>query len=312
MRNLPDDFSPDEYLLLNPDVAEAGIDAADHYRSYGAAEGRLYKRPPGTVAESIANRFIMTAPSSQNIIDLFEGEWSSAMPLASGLVSRPGHAQLFNDDRIHWAADRLGPFVDRTVLELGPLEGAQSFMLQHYGAKEVIAVEANAGAFLRCLCVKEIFGLDRVRFLLGDFGQYLEASERQFDAIIASGVLYHMTDPVALLQQIVAHTDKVMLWTHYYDELAILDRADRQLFISDRGVDQLLGKYRGVRKLYAQEALDWKGFSGGTNTHTIWLEQASILEFFRDSGFERIEVKFDQKDHPNGPAFAVCAERVKN
>ncbi|RYE51239.1 MAG: class I SAM-dependent methyltransferase [Hyphomicrobiales bacterium] len=310
MRDLPDDFSPGEYLLLNPDVEKAGVDPTDHYRRYGALEGRPYRRPRGTVAQSIADRFIMTAPSPQNIVDLFEGEWSTAMPEASGLVSSPGRAQLFNDDRIHWAADWLGPFVDRTLLELGPLEGAHSFMLQQYGAKEVISVEANAGAFLRCLCVKEIFGLDRVRFRLGDFGQYLAASDRQFDAIIACGVLYHLTDPVALLQQIAAHTDKVMLWTHYYDKLAILDRADRHLFVSDRGVDQLLGKYRGVRKLYAQEALDWKGFSGGVNTHAIWLEQASILNFFRDAGFGRIEVKFDQKDHPNGPAFAVCAERV--
>jgi hypothetical protein len=42
-RPLPADFDPDSYYALNPDVALAGIEAADHYLSNGKAEGRRYK-----------------------------------------------------------------------------------------------------------------------------------------------------------------------------------------------------------------------------------------------------------------------------
>lgn len=41
--NLPDDFNPDAYYRLNPDVAGAKLDAAQHYLSHGRAEGRRYR-----------------------------------------------------------------------------------------------------------------------------------------------------------------------------------------------------------------------------------------------------------------------------
>ncbi|SIO58966.1 Macrocin-O-methyltransferase (TylF) [Burkholderia sp. GAS332] len=41
---LPADFDAEEYLDLNPDVRKAGMDAAEHYLSYGHSEGRSYKR----------------------------------------------------------------------------------------------------------------------------------------------------------------------------------------------------------------------------------------------------------------------------
>ncbi|WP_454824717.1 class I SAM-dependent methyltransferase [Paraburkholderia xenovorans] len=40
---LPDDFNPKKYLAANPDVAAAGIPAADHYLSYGWKERRRLK-----------------------------------------------------------------------------------------------------------------------------------------------------------------------------------------------------------------------------------------------------------------------------
>ncbi|MEM7236356.1 MAG: TylF/MycF/NovP-related O-methyltransferase [Pseudomonadota bacterium] len=39
---LPGDFDPRAYLLLNPDVAAAGVDAAAHYLAHGVYEGRAY------------------------------------------------------------------------------------------------------------------------------------------------------------------------------------------------------------------------------------------------------------------------------
>jgi hypothetical protein len=39
---LPPGFDPEFYLRANPDVAEAGMDAATHYLRFGRAEGRAY------------------------------------------------------------------------------------------------------------------------------------------------------------------------------------------------------------------------------------------------------------------------------
>ena len=170
---------------------------------------KLGERTPAVSSGSFEHRverYAVGVPSAQAVLDLFDGEWSSAMPPDSSLVTRPGHAALFDDARIHWAAGRLGGFQGRTVLELGPLEGAHSYMLQRLGASSVAAIEANTRAFLRCLCVKEIFGLDRVCFELGDFVSYMEEDKHSFDIVIACGVLYHMRDPIRVLE-LVAQRD---------------------------------------------------------------------------------------------------------
>jgi len=306
---LPADFDPAIYLELNPDVAKAGDDAALHYLSHGIKEGRRYRHNSqefSAALTGVANRFCSNPPKAQNIVDIFDGEWSSAMPTAD-LAARPGHAQLFDDHRIKFAQETIGPFGGMTLLELGPLEGAHSYMLHGYGAN-VVAVEGNQRAFLRCLCVKEIYGLSRVRFMLGDFVEYLETSGPTFDAVIACGVLYHMTNPLRLLRAIVRRTDRVMLWTHYYDDKLISKRSDAHLFSIDENTRELLGPYDGMRKSYAQEALDWSGFSGGQEAHAIWLRRESIGQFFRDHGYEVIEGR-DEPDHPNGPCITLCARR---
>jgi hypothetical protein len=42
-RNLPRSFNAEAYLLANPDVAAAGVDAGSHYMQYGWREGRKLK-----------------------------------------------------------------------------------------------------------------------------------------------------------------------------------------------------------------------------------------------------------------------------
>ena len=130
----------------------------------------------------LVSRFIDLDPSRQAALDLFEGEWSSAMLKGSGVTSRPGRADLFDDPRLHWAAQMLAPVERSRVLELGPLEGAHSYMLQRMGAASITAIKANTRAFLKCLCIMEVFDLSRVRYELGSFVPYLARCDR-FDIL---------------------------------------------------------------------------------------------------------------------------------
>lgn len=41
--DLPPDFDPEAYLLLNPDIASAKLDPAEHYRRHGRTEARTYR-----------------------------------------------------------------------------------------------------------------------------------------------------------------------------------------------------------------------------------------------------------------------------
>ena len=314
-------FNEDQYLAANPDVAAAVMrngftSGLEHWNAFGKKEGRqlcLAKDPTSSSSNDlphymVEDKFVTVAPNAQNIIDLFQGEWSSKMPVDSQLISRPGHANLFDDHRVLWMEKELGPVNGMNIIELGPLEGAHSYMLEHLGAQSITAIESNTRAFLKCLCVKEVFNLKRVDFRLGDILPYLGTLENA-DLIFASGILYHMIDPLRLLNLICSKTDKFFLWTHYYDETVISQRADYGLFDRLSNIDS--SEFIGSKRLYPEAALSWKGFSGGADSYAVWIERNSLLSFIDKEGFE-VKINFDLPDHPNGPAFAICATRPSN
>lgn len=273
---------------------------------------RRRKSAPPVIAPQggILDAYCMQPPGPQQVLDIFKGEWSSAMPAGSGLQTQPGRAPLFEDDRVTWAVAQAGGVRGKRILEIGPLEGGHSTMLERAGAAEVVAVEANTRSFLKCLCVKEVFGLRAVRFHLGDCMAFMERDPGGWDMVFASGILYHMQDPMHFLALLPKMAPKLLLWTHFYDERIV------------RGTPALAHKFgplqRGTRDGHGfefveqsyKEALQWSGFCGGSATTSLWLTRETILGFLRHLGYGRIEVSFETPDHPNGPAFAVYAERT--
>jgi hypothetical protein len=252
---------------------------------------------------------VLRYPSPQNIVDLFAGEWSSRLPPGSGLMSG-GEADLFTDERVRWADRVLGPMAGMKLLELGPLEGGHSYMMHWLGVQSITAIESNARAFLRLLAVKELFGLSSLHPMLGDCIAYLtEDTERRFDMVFASGVLDLMPEPLRLLDLICRAGDRLFLWTHYFDPVIVSARHDADIF--RRPETCVLDDYRclGARRKYPEDALNWRGFSGGAHPYATWLSRDGILNFLRHRGMTNVQIGFDHPDHPNGPAFAVAASR---
>lgn len=155
----------------------------------------------------------MEAPSTQNALSLFEGEWTSAVP--GGYLS--GTAALFDDHRVHAIGKNIGGFLGKSVLELGPLEGGHSIMMAEYGASSILSIEANSRAFLKCLIVNSIFKRTNIDFVLGNFDLFLEDNTR-FDFILASGVIYHCENPVKTIVNMCRSSDCIGIWSHYYSE----------------------------------------------------------------------------------------------
>src|SRR5262249_30779338 len=71
--------------------------------------------------------------------------------------------------------------------------------------------------YLKSLVTKEILGL-KAHYLLGDFNHYLAETEDRYDLVFASGVLYHMVDPIFTLYLISRVTPRVFIWSHYIPE----------------------------------------------------------------------------------------------
>lgn len=253
-------------------------------------------------------RYVTSAPSPQNAIDLFKGEWWSALPEPfAGLEA--GHLGIFSDARLTWALGELGDLNEATVLELGPLEGAHSYMLERAGAASVMAIEANPRAYLKCLVVKEILGLTRTHFLLGDFVEYLRNNPPRFSAVCASGVLYHMREPMELLALMSKITDRLFLWTHYYD--AELVRRNRTLL--RRFTEEFEREYEGLPyRLFRYQYWGSFGtdrFCGGSRPYAQWMRREDIMAALKQFGFNSIRTNFETPEHPDGPAFALVALR---
>jgi hypothetical protein len=251
--------------------------------------------------------YVVTLPSAQNAIDTLPG-WNQTFPPEVGVTA--GGMALYNDPRILWAIEQFGDLAGRRVLEVGPLEAWHTVMLDRHGPAVLDAVEANRLAFLRCLVVKEIMGLAHARFHLGDCQLWLEQREERYDLIVASGVLYHMEDPVRFLQAMAARTDSLFLWTHYVDDVAMpQDDPRRGAFVGSPEISETLGV---TVKLYPRSYMGaWQSsaFCGGTHDLHRWMERTSLIELLKALGFSDVRIAHDQPDHAFAPAFCIYAAR---
>jgi SAM-dependent methyltransferase len=252
------------------------------------------------------HKFELRPPHPQNAVDIFAGKWASALSeVLPGVVSTPGHAPLFlADDRPRMAAQSLGTpdgrFDHMSILELGPLEGAHSYQLELLGAREILSVEANIEAFLKCLIVKEIVGLNKTRFLLGDIMGFFGTCDQRFDLIFCCGVLYHMVDPLALLYEVATHTDRVYLWTHYYLEDKTPPRLKAEVERFGMTANYYSLKYENV---------DLGTFYGGNAPLSCWMEKEHTIAALQHFGLNKISIINDTIDAASGPSFSLTASR---
>ena len=261
-----------------------------------------------TDASRILDAYVHTAPSAQNAVDIMKGEWASRFPCAAGATIQAGQIPLFEDSRIDWAIRELGGVRGLHVLELGPLEGGHSYMLERNGAASVLAIEANTRAFIKCLITKEVLGLEKVKFSCGDFREYLAGTTEQFDMILASGVLYHMRDPVRLVAELAQHTRRLYLWTHYWDPMLLSNPGLRHKFPSHAPAETLGFKHTLYRQEY-QASLDHRGFCGGSDSFSHWLNRAELLSSLSYFGFTDVRIGHEQREHPNGPCLGIIASK---
>lgn len=253
--------------------------------------------------------YVLEPAAAANAIRLYEGSWSSKVP---GFPEFSGPVDLFNDERISWAIEHLPSLKGKRVLELGPLEGGHTAMLEAAGA-HVTAIESNREAFARCLVVKNELQLS-ARFVLGYFTTSPLLSEA-WDVVFASGVLYHMSDPIALMTKVSRCAPHVYFWTHYWsdDETAWAEHLKplrSTKWRVDRAVQEDVGG-KLVRKIPQSygDALTWSGFCGGPEEGSYWMDRSGILTTLGVLGYDKVSIGHDVTTHPNGPSFSVFASR---
>jgi hypothetical protein len=170
------------------------------------------------VAPTTFDSYVVAAPSSQSAIDAVSG-WTDFIPAAD-----PEEARA-SDRSIDWAIECFGSLEGRDVLELGPRDGADTVALDRAGAR-IDAIEPNRMAFMRCLVTKELLGLTRARFWLGDMVQWLENAEKTYDLVVASDSLVQIENPSRLVELIARRASAAYIRIPLADAL-LSDRAPK-------------------------------------------------------------------------------------
>jgi SAM-dependent methyltransferase len=192
-----------------------------------------------------------------------------------------------NDIRMRWFVEY---FKDaRTILELGSLEGGHTFALsQHSHVERVLALEARADSIERARFVQELLKIKKAEFVQANLETVQLADYGSFDAILCSGLLYHLPEPWQLLEQFPAVSPNLFLSTHYV--------ADEQANVSING-------FRGVR---------WDegrilGPLSGLSRKSFWPTLGSLIRLLTLNGYKTIHIFENNLHHPNGLVLNLAA-----
>lgn len=266
-----------------------------------------HSQEQNTFSDRKLDAYVNSAPTPQNAIDALPG-WNMSLPPHAGVTA--GAHPFYQDDRIYWAIDQFGSLQGQQILEIGPLEASHTYLLEQYQPLVLDAVEANKMAYLRCLVVKELLNMNIARFHLGDASKWLENNDKRYDFVVASGILYHMQDPVKFLERIAARTNSFYLWTHYVDEVAMpMNDVRRGAFVGQVEVEEFQGhKVRLWQRSYHGA---WRSnhFCGGIHDRHRWMERKDMLALIAALGFDDVRIAHDDWGHDNGPSFSVFAKR---
>ncbi len=178
----------------------------------------------------------------------------------------------------------------KTILELGALEGSHTFRLASSGhVQRVVAIEGRYTNLRKAELVRQLLGITRVEFVNADLEVIDVRRLGYFDAIFASGILYHLAKPWLLLRQLTTVAPKLFLWTHY---------------CSIATADKFLSGYHGC--LYTEGGLDDP--LSGLCRHSFWFTRASLFAALHDAGYSKIEVMAEDVHHREGPTITLTAE----
>ncbi len=254
----------------------------------------------------ILDQYFKTAPTYQQMVDLFKGEWSSKLPHVGHADLISGNAELFNDNRIKLLNEYF-PLENKNILELGPLEAGHTYMMHQLGAASILAVESNARSYLKCLIVKELYKLNKAHFILGDALEYMKEGPQHFDLCVASGILYHSVTPHLFIEACTKTSSHVFMWTHYYDP----ETMSAYPTLEGKFVPGPQIPYKELElntwKFNYLASLDWPGFCGGPEPHSLWISKEDIFEIFNMNGFANIHTFFEDPTHPLGPNICFMA-----
>jgi hypothetical protein len=183
---------------------------------------------------------------------------------------------------------RFAPDVEN-ILELGALEGAQTFVLaERSGVKKIVALEGRAANLRKAQFVQSLLRVENVAFSQANVEEADLSIYGKFDAVFCCGLLYHLPKPWELIQKLPSIAPILFLWT---------------LYAPENEAQELPNGMRG--KIQPEGGPD-EPLSGLSPTAT-WLTLGSLITSLTTSGYTNIHVIHHDLTHVHGRAITIGA-----
>jgi len=228
-------------------------------------------------------RFVMDYPSHANAYRLRANTWKFDY---DSMTPEEVIANITYDSRPRYCAETFPNFKNFSIVELGPSDGYNTVGLEIAGASDIVSVEANVDGFLKACILKNAFNM-KAQFLLGDFLKYLDTPGLKKDLVYASGVLYHLTNPVEFIQQCGKVADNLFIWTfHYVHETISQHSYEKLCFVApeERVIDGQTYTYH--KRFYDPSIVASGKYQGGVGNLAYWLTLSDIERALTQAGYK--------------------------
>ena len=214
----------------------------------------------------------------------------------------------------HFDRVRSKPWEECSFLDLGCSEGTTTLGLSQMGST-VYGVEGRADGIDRANVLKGIVGFQNTHFAVDNVVN--ESAYREVDGIFNAGILYHLEDPVAMMEQCAKMARSFV----YVDTgHAPKDQQEREnsKFSANFGREYTLD-YKGLKLKVVdfaepgdprEEANGMRRGprSGIGNTNSVWVDHGSLIDLMKELGFPYHDTV---KYAPIIPRLRTCFFREK-
>lgn len=213
------------------------------------------------------------------------GEWAYDIPLPFDVWTRGNmkvpHTRLRRI--VQTVSDLVNkPLSECRILDLGCLDGIFSIEFAQQGAK-TIGIEVRDVNINKARFCKEALGLDNLELHQGDARDISEEKFGRFDAIICSGLLYHLTakDAIDLIAKMHDMCDKcIVLDTH----IALKGEE-----VYSDGTNEFYGwSYHEHNEQDTQEVKSQRLWASWDNNYSFWFTRPSLINAINQAGFSSV------------------------
>jgi 2-polyprenyl-3-methyl-5-hydroxy-6-metoxy-1,4-benzoquinol methylase len=174
------------------------------------------------------------------------------------------------------------PWSDIRLLDLGCLEGLYALEAGYHGA-EAIGIDARITHIIKANFAKEIIGIPTVRFAVDDVRAITEEKYGLFDAILCTGLLYHLDEPdvFKVIERMAAMcTGCLIIETHISAEHCMsISYKDKTYW------GKKIHEHDPSSTLQERERNGWASID---NPESFWLTKISLFNALSHAGFTSV------------------------